>query len=57
MRRTISRMDTTMQLEITSLQHWRQVYEDLELEAPVPLILTQTYKEWLLENPQGYVID
>ena len=46
-----------MQLEIMSLQHWQQVYMDLELEEPIPLTLMQTYKEWLIENPRGYVIN
>lgn len=45
-----------MEVEIKSLKHWQEIFDELELAAPVPLFLTQTYKEWLQENPNGYTI-
>lgn len=45
-----------MHLEITSLKHWQKIADELDLGEPIPLFLTQTYKEWLSENPNGYII-
>jgi len=44
-----------MHIEILSLKHWQEIYDELELETPVPLDLTQTYAEWLIEYPKGYI--
>ena len=45
-----------MQIEIKSLKHWQEIFHELEIGTPGLLVLTQTYKEWLIENPNGYLV-
>lgn len=40
---------------LASLTEWIQFMRGQVYEKPSVLILHQTYKEWLAENPRGYV--
>ena len=42
-----------MQIEITSLQHWRQVYEDLELEASRSSYFNADRQRMVVRKPAG----
>jgi hypothetical protein len=43
-----------MNTEIRSLEEWQQHSTDFASKT-IPLTLFQTYKEWLSENPEGFV--
>lgn len=45
-----------MQQEINSYKYWHDTgFHVLDNEIPHSLVLSQTYKEWLRENPKGVV--
>ena len=44
-------------VNITSLSEWKEFIKGKVFEEPGDLTLHQTYREWLAENPRGYVCD
>ncbi len=43
-----------MQQDIESYQYWQEVgFHVFDNEIPHNLVLSQTYQEWLRENPEG----
>lgn len=44
-----------MQQEVLSFHDWQEFgFHVFDHEIPHQLVLSQTYKEWLKENPDGY---
>lgn len=45
-----------MYQNIESFKEWQEAgFHVLDNETPLILVLTQTYQEWLRENPEGCI--
>jgi len=45
-----------MQQEAESYKEWQEAgFHINDIESPQTLSLSQTYQEWLRENPEGYI--